>query len=75
MIIFLCIFRHSIFAPSKFDSYASAGLPGLSDLLHKYEELTDEEKEKRKEEIQIHITKLMVMVNQAINLLAPPQNI
>ena len=68
-------FRHGIFSASKYDAYASSGYPGLSDLLHKYENLTQEEKMARLEEIQIHLTKVMVSIHQAAALLALPQNI
>ncbi|XP_063615859.1 putative N-acetylated-alpha-linked acidic dipeptidase [Penaeus indicus] len=61
--------RHAIFAPSQFDNYATAGFPGISDLLYGYDGLSPEEKTARQKEIRRHISDLTILVQRASSLL------
>lgn len=61
--------RHAVFAPSQFDNYASAGFPGLNDLLYGYNDLTTEQKVERDEEIKRHVSDLTILTNRASSLL------
>ncbi|CAL4093385.1 unnamed protein product, partial [Meganyctiphanes norvegica] len=61
--------RHAVFAPSQFDSYAAAGFPGISDLLYKIDDLSQEEKISRHKQIRRHISDLTIRTNNAINML------
>ncbi|XP_037804031.1 N-acetylated-alpha-linked acidic dipeptidase 2-like [Penaeus monodon] len=61
--------RHAIFAPSQFDNYATAGFPGISDLLYGYDSLGTEEMTARQKEIRRHISDLTILVQRASSLL------
>lgn len=61
--------RHAVFAPSQFDNYATAGFPGISDLLYGYDGLGPEETTERQKEIKRHISDLTILVQRASSLL------
>ena len=67
--------RHAIFAPAKFNKYGASAFPGISDLLHEVEKLRGEEKEKRWEEMRLHLSDLMIMVDNAADFLSPVDQI
>merc|ERR1712130_137879 len=58
-------FRHALFSPTKFNFYAGAVLPGLTDLMHDFEKLVDEERDKRIIEVKMHLSDIMIMFRQA----------
>ncbi|MPC70070.1 Glutamate carboxypeptidase 2 [Portunus trituberculatus] len=57
--------RHTVFAPSQFNNYASAGFPGLVDLLYKIDTLQGKERADREEEIRKHISHLTIFMRAA----------
>ncbi|XP_069165588.1 N-acetylated-alpha-linked acidic dipeptidase 2 [Procambarus clarkii] len=61
--------RHAVFAPSQFDSYAASGFPGITDLLHNMETLTDTERQEREEQIKRHVSDLTIMMQRATSFL------
>ena len=61
--------RHSVFAPSQFDNYASAGFPGITDLMYTYDALSGDEKLKHEEVIRIHVSLLTIITNRAVGIL------
>ena len=63
--------RNAIFAPSKFNSYAGAAFPGITDLLHEIEDLDEKSKESRYEELKRHVSDLMIMIQSATRFLYP----
>ena len=48
--------RNAIFAPGKFNSYAGAPFPGISDLLNEIDDLKDGAKSARWKEIRQHVS-------------------
>ena len=67
--------RHAVFAPSKFNKYGASAFPGISDLLHEIDRLSEEERKKRWEEIKKHLSDLMIMVQSAEQFLKPVDEI
>ena len=67
--------RNAIFAPAKFNSYAGAAFPGISDLLHEIDDLEDNAKTTRWNEIQRHVSDLMIMIQEAAHFLDPVEKI
>jgi len=63
-------YRHALFSPAKFDSYAGAAFPGLQDLLHGAETLDGEKKRSRFKEIRKHLSDLMIVFHQASSWLS-----
>ena len=63
--------RHAIFSPSKFDLYGSQAFPGISDLLHKIEDLDETTKKDRYKQLKKHVSDLMIMIKEASGLLKP----
>ncbi|XP_076313900.1 N-acetylated-alpha-linked acidic dipeptidase 2-like [Tachypleus tridentatus] len=57
--------RNIAFAPSKYDSYSSHGFPAIHDLSYGIDNLSDEDKHARWEEIKLHISDLTVALRQA----------
>ena len=66
---FLVLHRHLIFAPSMFDSYAAMGLPGINDLLHEFDDLSNDDKKKRTNELRKHISDITISIHKGINML------
>jgi len=64
--------RHAIFSPAKFNSYGGAAFPGISDLLHEVDKLSEEEKKERFTELRRHLSDLMILFRQAAAWLEPP---
>ena len=67
--------HNAIFAPGKFNSYAGAAFPGISDLLHEIDDLTDGAKSARCKEIRRHVSDLMIMIQEAARFLNPVEQI
>ena len=67
--------RNPIFAPWKFNSYAGAAFPGISDLLHEIDDLKDGAKSARWKEIRRHVSDLMIMIQEAARFLHPVEQI
>ena len=67
--------RNAIFAPGKFNSYAGAAFPGISDLLHEIDGLDTEAKKDRWKEIRKHVSDLMIMIKEAARFLRPVEQI
>ena len=67
--------RNAIFAPGKFNSYAGAAFPGISDLLHEIDDLKDGAKSARWKEIRRHVSDLMIMIQEAARFLNPVEQI
>merc|ERR1719154_190183 len=63
-------YRHSFFSPSKFNAYSGAALPGISDLLHGVDKLSQEEKKTRFKELRKHLSDLMIVFRQAASWLS-----
>jgi len=63
-------YRHALFSPAKFDSYAGASFPGIQDLLHDLESLSEEEKKLRFKEVRKHLSDLMIILRQAASWLS-----
>ncbi len=61
---------HAIISPSEFNSYGSSVFPGLTDLLYGFEDITNPvEKERRREDLSVHISDLMVLIKAAADFL------
>ena len=67
--------RNAIFAPAKFNNYAGASFPGISDLLHEIDDLDDELKASRWNQIRQHLSDLMIMILEAERFLRPVEQI
>ena len=67
--------RNAIFAPGKFNSYAGAAFPGISDLLHEIDGLDSEAKKDRWKDIRRHVSDLMIMIKEAARFLRPVEQI
>ena len=67
--------RNAIFAPGKFNSYAGAAFPGISDLLHEIDDLDTVAKSARWKEIRRHVSDLMIMIQEAARFLNPVEQI
>jgi len=63
--------RHAIFSPAKFNSYGGAAFPGISDLLHEVDKLSEEERRERFTELRRHLSDLMILFRQAAAWLQP----
>jgi len=63
-------YRHALFSPAKFDSYSGAAFPGVSDLLHGVDKLSQEEKKTRFKEVKKHLSDLMIIFRQAASWLS-----
>ena len=63
--------RNAIFAPAKFNGYASSAFPGISDLLHEIDDLDEESKSARWKKIRRHLSDLMIMIQEAERFLRP----
>lgn len=61
--------RNAIFAPSKFNSYGGAAFPGIIDLLHEIDDLDNDSKKKRYEELKKHVSDLMIMIKEGSRFL------
>lgn len=66
-------FKHAIISPSMFDSYGSSIFPGISDLLHDYENLNSTQQVARVDELNRHVSDLRVVIKRAGDFLQPPQ--
>jgi hypothetical protein len=62
--------RHAVFAPSQYDNYASAGLPGIADLMHDYSTLSGDQLAARQEEVRRHVSLLTILTQRATDQLA-----
>ena len=65
--------RNAIFANSKFNTYGASAFPGITDLLHEIEDLDNESKKKRYQELKRHVSDLMIMIKEASRFLLPPE--
>ena len=63
--------RHAVFSPAKFNAYGGAAFPGISDLLHEFDKLEEEERAERLLELRKHLSDLMILFRQAASWLQP----
>jgi len=64
-------YRHAIIAPSQFDAYGGAAFPGLGDLVHGIEEMSESDRAVQIEKLKRHTSDLMILVNRAAKYLQP----
>jgi hypothetical protein len=64
-------YRHAIIAPSQFDAYGGSAFPGLGDLVHGIEDLSESDRSIQIEKLKKHTSDLMILVNRAAMYLKP----
>ncbi len=62
---------HAIISPSQFNSYGAGVFPGITDLLHNFDQLPvgSAEYERRVKDLKIHVSDLMIVIKQARDFL------
>ncbi len=67
--------KNAIFAPELYNKYFGSAFPAIYDLLYEIHKLEGEQLEDRWEQLQIHISDLMIMVQSAAKFLSPVDKI
>lgn len=67
--------KNAIFAPELYNKYGGSAFPAIHDLLHEIQKLEGEHLEERWEQIRIHLSDLMIMVQSAAKFLSPVDQI
>jgi N-acetylated-alpha-linked acidic dipeptidase len=65
------VFRHVLFAPSVFNTYAGTSFPGLVDLMWHIERLTGDEMEQRWDQVRRHLATIIYTIESATSTLKP----
>jgi len=65
------MFRHILFAPSSFDSYAGDTFPGLVDLMWEIQDRTGQDKTDQWELVKQHLAAIIYCVNSATYTVKP----
>ena len=71
IIVFPCLIRHILFAPSAFDSYAGVTFPGLVDLMWEIEDRDVNDQSHQWELVRQHLAAVIYSVDSATSSLKP----
>ena len=63
--------KNAIFAPELYNKYGGSAFPAIHDLLHEIHKLDPDQLEDRWEQVRLHLSDLMIMVQSAAKFLSP----